>query len=65
MLIYGYSSGSPKALVKGILYAGKYPNIQFKVYVYKAKVYSNRITDLIDALQILMFMFLMIHEIQY
>ena len=50
-LLTGYSSGACRALVKGILYAGKYPNIQFKVYVYALlKVYSNRITDLIDAL---------------
>ena len=47
----GYSSGAAKALIKGILYAGKYPNMQFKVYVYALlKVYSNRIADLIDAL---------------
>ena len=50
-MITGQSFGASQALLKGILYAGKYPDKTFKVYVYSMwKFYSNRIVDLIDAL---------------
>ena len=50
-LFTGHSSGAAKSLFNAIIYAGKFPNITFKVYAFcLLKCYSNNISDLIDAL---------------